>query len=137
MRQEIRNYLAADAELAAILTGGIYATIEVSRQDTPDAFDEYEELLPAALVKLETTTSAQRRISAEQTFLVLYFYANTYEAIEAAAARSFGLLNEQRVSVAGRKIWTIEHVEDRAGLTDPVMNCPMVYSRYRIVSQRA
>ena len=43
--------LQADETLAGLLPGGIYdrlSVADVSRQATPDAFDEYQELLPCA-----------------------------------------------------------------------------------------
>ena len=52
MIDAIIQCLEADPYLTQKLVGGIYGNTEVSRQLTPDAFDECKELRPTALVTL-------------------------------------------------------------------------------------
>lgn len=49
--QQVRDYLAADATLMALLPGGLHVKAEISRQLTPEAFDADSELLACGLVK--------------------------------------------------------------------------------------
>ena len=49
--QQVRDYLAADATLAALLPGGVHVAAEISRTLTPAAFDANKELRACALVK--------------------------------------------------------------------------------------
>jgi hypothetical protein len=59
MKEAVYERLSTDAELIALLPGGIYAgwiVEEISRTTTPAAFDEFKELLPTGLLTWRNRT---------------------------------------------------------------------------------
>jgi hypothetical protein len=70
----IQTILAADDELMDLLTGGVQAAVEVSRELTPGAFDANQELLPCALVKATTEIKAGPHRNSVQTTLSVFLY---------------------------------------------------------------
>ncbi len=81
---ELRDYLAGDATLVALLDGGIYAWDEetnrngVTLNDTPAAFDEFGVLLPCAVVKAPETQNwggiRDRKVASQSTRIEIYVY---------------------------------------------------------------
>lgn len=104
----IKTALENDAALMALLTGGVHIEVEeISRQNTPTAFDANKELLPCALVKegteLPLRSGYLRAVNAPFT---IYFYQRQgFGTIEAAMDLAYDDLNEQKV---GTNVWNIE-----------------------------
>jgi hypothetical protein len=140
MRDTIRAYLAADTTLMAILTGGLYAGGEISRQDTAAAFDANKEILPCGLVALEVQApggpfTASGLTSTRLFFTVTFWQRSGYTSIDAALDETFVRLHDSKIGVA-TKLWTVRHAEDSADLVDPGLLCPMKYGRYEMVRRR-
>lgn len=135
MRDTIKDYLEADATLTGLLTGGIYAVPEISRQDTPDAFDANGEIEPCGLVKLETEGQfgpyeEAGGISA-RLYVAVFFYQRTgYDVIDPALARTRTLLHKQNLSTSG--VWEISWVDDVMDQEDEALGCAMSMSRYMV-----
>lgn len=133
MRSQMRDYLAADATLTGLLSGGIHTAMEISRQETPGAFDANSEVLPCILVRLETTTPAGVHAEAARIFVRLFFYQQRgTDRIDAAMARCFALLDRQRLDGC----WEIQHADDLYDLHDPGLNCSLAVSRYMAIARR-
>jgi len=130
LREDIQTTLAADATLAALLTGGIYAGTTISRQGTPEAFDANSELLPSALVSVETESPNGPYVTSSRLFLTVRFYQDGgYDVIDDARERVFALLNAQKV---GTNVWEILHTDDVLDQADPGLGCSLTVSRYVI-----
>lgn len=132
MREAIYSLLKDDPALRATLTGGLYVSTEISRQTTPDAFDDDRELLPCALLKLETETPwGPFRDSARLYFTVLFYQRAGVEAIEAARQRVYELLHRQAVSPSGGGgCWEVAHAGDVLDAEDQALECSLATSRY-------
>ena len=132
MRETIRAALAADAALAATLTGGVYALRELTRQSAPGAFDANSEILPCALVRVEaeaqhgpfTSTVA---LSARSYVVVVFYQRDGFTAIDTAMARVSALLHRSKL---GAGTWEITWADDSGDLEDEGLGCSMRYSRY-------
>ncbi|MCA9874532.1 MAG: hypothetical protein H6659_18680 [Ardenticatenaceae bacterium] len=136
----ILDLLKADSAFSTPLTGGIYAVgvdnvEQISRQDTPDAFDASSELLPCALLKLETTTPLGPYRRSSRQFIVLYVYQQRGHAIvHTALDRAYDLLHKQDVPGAGA--WDISMSDVLPDLADDILNAATGYIRFvAIVSQ--
>lgn len=92
----VRDYLAADAALTALLPGGVHTgTGEISRQKTPEAFDANGELLPCALVTATNDTVDGPTGYAGRLLVSVWLYHRTSDAAnETAAARVRTLLHK-------------------------------------------
>jgi hypothetical protein len=132
MRETIKAALETDATLEAILTGGIHAGTEISRQLTPDAFDAASEIKPCALVKIERETQwgpydSDAALSA-RTYVVIYAYERQgYTHIDPALDRIRTLLHRAKL---GSGTWQIAWADDSDDLMDEGLACAMRYSRY-------
>lgn len=136
MRDVIKAYLAADTTLMTILTGGLYAGGEISRQDTPAAFDANKEILPCGLVALETQVpGGPYRDSMRLFFTVTFWQRSGYASIDAALDETFVRLHTSKIGAAS-KLWTVQHAEDSSDMEDPGLLCPMKYGRYEMVRRR-
>jgi len=136
MRDVIKAYLAADMTLMTILTGGLYAGGEISRQDTAAAFDANGEILPCGLVALETQVPGGPYTDGMRLFFTVTFWQRTgYASIDAALNETFVRLHDSKIGVT-TKLWTVRHAEDSADLEDPGLLCPMKYGRYEMVRRR-
>jgi hypothetical protein len=140
LRDTIRNYLAADATLMAVLTGGLYAGGEIDRQVTPSAFDVNKEILPCGLVALEVQVPSgpytqAGAVSSRQFFTVTFWQRTGYASIDAAMDETFVRLHDSKIGVT-TKLWTVRHAEDSADLEDPGLLCPMRYARFEAVRLR-
>jgi len=134
MRETVRALLANDPTLAGLLTGGVYGATEISRQNTAAAFDANGELLPCALVKLETETpGGPYDTSSRQFILILFYQRSGRTTIDAAVARAFTLLNRVK---AGTNVWEIVHADDVLDLEDQALECSLAMSRYVAVRLR-
>lgn len=136
LRDVVRNFLAADATLMALLPGGLYAGGEISRQGTPSAFDGNKELRACGLVAQEAQIPFGPFEGGARLFLTVTFWQQSgYAAIDAAIDRVFALLNEGKVGQTAH-LWAVRHVEDSADLEDPGLLAPMRYARYAAIRAR-
>ena len=138
MIEAITTLLQGDSQLTAILTGGVYHAAEVSRQATPDAYDEWRELKPCALVRQETLTPWGPYEHSGRLFVTIWFYQRAgYDAIEAARKRVYDLLHRKRIAPeSGEGCWDVVHVNDLLDQEDPGLGVPMAMSRYVATIQR-
>jgi hypothetical protein len=136
LRDTIRNYLAADTVLMALLTGGLYAGGEIDRQFTPAAFDANKEILPCGLVAMEAQIpSGPLQNSMRAVFTVTFWQRSGYASIDAALDETFVRLHESKIG-ASAHVWMVRFAEDSADLVDPGLLCPMKYGRYEVVRAR-
>ena len=134
MRETIRALLAADGTLAGLLTGGVWAATEISRQNTPGAFDANGELRPCALVKLESEGPVGPYVTSSRLFVLVMFYERSgYTAIDAAVARTYTLLHYVK---AGAAVWEMRHAGDVLDLEDQALECSLGMSRFVAVRLR-
>jgi len=138
MREAIRERLATDPTLQALLTGGVWATGEISRQKAPEAFGDDKEIEPCALVKVESETpwgpySEAGAVSA-RLYVVVYFYQrNGYEVIDEAMERVFTLLQQEKLEDG---VWEIAWADDVIDQEDEALGCSMGVSRYVVTRLR-
>lgn len=131
MRDTIYTALAGDGTLLATLTGGVHVDT-ISRQRTPAAFDANGELLPCALVRIESDVQHGPYTGAAalsgRTYVLVYAYQRRgYDAIDAALDRVRALLHRAKL---GTGTWDIVWGDDSADLEDQALNCAMRTSRY-------
>ena len=125
--------LQDDAQLAGILTGGVYDGMEVSdisRQVTPAAYDDYSELKPCAILKPETQAPAGPHPDGSRLFVTIWFYQqNGSAAIDAGRVRAYHLLH--RATLAGSDgLWDVRHANDLLGIEMQALGVPAIMSRY-------
>ena len=145
MINEIHAVLSGDGTLTGLLTGGVHkGTVvhEVSRQNTPGAFDANKEILPTALVQQESLVPMspfEPYPDGARLYVLVHLYQRFgYETIEGARKRVYELLHRTRFNSAdGTKCWRIEHSNDLLGMEDMGLNCAMQVSRYVAVIERA
>ena len=137
MIEEIVGLLQGDSQLAAILPGGVWRAVEISRQATPDAYDEWHELRPCALVKGEGQTPWGPHRDSSRLYVTVWFYQQGgYDAIEAARKRVYALLHKTRLTPAEGGCYEIVHVNDLIDQEDAALGVPMAMSRYMATVQR-
>jgi hypothetical protein len=129
MRAAIVTLMEADATLMGYLTGGVHAVREISRTDTPGAFDAVtKELKPSALVKLSTEPRDGPRDIAGMQYIHIYLYErNSYTAIDQAKDRMRTILHRIR---PGNGTWQVRHVEDILDQEDAALGSNLHMSRY-------
>ena len=128
MKEAIRALLEADGSLAALLIGGVYASVEISRQETAAVFDANNEIQPCANVRLEINQPfGPYPDSAEQFFTVSLYQLADYDVIEPAVTRVYELLHRQRV---GADTWEIRHVNTVPEVFEPALKCSMAVIRF-------
>ena len=129
---EVVGALQADGELASLLTGGIYGATqveEISRQNTPEAFDANKEIKPCALVTIGTEVRAGPHHRGVATTMGVYFYQRFgYEIIDQAMQRTFEVLHEQRIG--GDGVWQIFFNINIPNQRDPALDCALGSQRY-------
>lgn len=131
--------LSADASLLALLPGGFYdglAVKDITRQATPDAYDEYGEVIPCAIVKPETITPFGPHRDSARLYVAIWFYEqNNHTAIDAARERVYALLHRQQIATdAG--IYEVTHATDILGAEVQELSAAMIMSRYVLTVQR-
>lgn len=133
---DVQAVLDADATLAAVLTGGVYAQDsvgEISRQNTPGAFDGNAELLPCALVGegTETPRGPYRHAGSGdsvQTPIIIYFYEREgYVNTSTAMERVLTLLNRQRI---GSGTWRLEYESSIRNQADQTLEASLEMMRF-------
>ena len=131
MRAAVKAVLEGDSTLMATLTGGVHTKAEISRQGTPTAFDGNGEILPCALLKVESVVPAGPYTHSARMVLAVYWYERSgYESIEAARARGYALLHDTRVCPSTGECWRIVHSGDVGDVEDGALGCSMAVSRY-------
>jgi hypothetical protein len=125
----VRDFLADDAVLMALLLGGIYSVEQtgrsgISRSSTPDAYDAAGFLQACAVLKAGETRQASPIRDSENgaaQALEIYLYDDGdsgYGAILTARDRILALLDRQWIDEAGYIRW-LGGAED---LRDPKLN---------------
>lgn len=139
MIDAILAHLQADATLTTTLTGGVHRAKEISRQTTPDAFDENREIQPCALVKQETGTPWGPLHDSGRIYVGVWFYdRDGYGNIEAARKRTYALLHRTKLTPTdGSGNYDIRHADDLLDMEDPAIGATMAMSRYVCTVQRA
>jgi hypothetical protein len=137
----VYNALAGDATLLAQLSGGVYNAVtahEISRQNTPAAYDANGELLPCCLVTQESATPWGEIYHAGRLYILLYFYQRYgYDSIETARKRVYALLDRQVLTPTdGSGCYRIDHATDILGSEDQGLGAAMQVSRYMAMIQR-
>jgi hypothetical protein len=138
MRQAIFEALSTDSVLLTLLSGGIYdaqVVEEISRQNTPAAFDANGELRACALLRVRGPTAQSNpfRHGARVT-LEVYFY----RAGDAARERVYDLLHDTHLSPQGSSAgsWRIEHLDDVLGQEERALKTALDVSRYQALVRR-
>lgn len=141
MRAQILATLSADATLTGHLAGGLYDAVavgEISRQDTPAAFDATtREIRPSALLRIVDDTPAGPTHTSRRLQPTLYLYGpNTAAgraAVEAARLRVRVLLHRVRIAPASGQAWELRHAGDVLDLEDPDLRAALAICRYTVV----
>jgi hypothetical protein len=140
LRDLVHTTLELDATLMATLTGGLYAGGEISRQDTPAAFDANGEVLPCGLIADEVEGPygpyGFQSTGSRAFFTVTFYQRDDYTSIDAALARAYTLLHGVKIGSASDHVWRVDHADDSADLRDPGLDCAMKYSRYVVYRLR-
>lgn len=138
MIDAIVDLLRNDPALSAILSGGVHRAAEISRQATPDAFDQRRELRPCALVKQETAIPWGPHADSGRLFVTVWFYDRAgYSSIEAARKRVYQLLHRTKLTPAdGSGCYDIRHANDLLDQEEPASGATMAMSRYVATIQR-
>lgn len=142
MRQAIYSYLTADVTLMGILSGGLYDANEVgeiSRQNTPEAFDANSELKPCGLMRMGSPTSFGPYTYSARSGMSLLFYERAgYANTEAARERVYTLLHESKLTPAGETAgcWVIRWTDDVLQQEDTALKASLELSRYEAVVMR-
>lgn len=131
LSDDIRTAMEADSALMAILTGGVHDDFEeISRQNTPTAFDADKEIKPCALIKYNTEIpfSAAKIANAVQTPLTIYFYERSgYANIASAMVLTFALINDSQI---GTNVWRLEFDIAVYQQRDTALDCPLGSLRF-------
>lgn len=128
LRDSIVTRLQADTTLMTLLTGGVHAATEISRQNTPTAFDANAEIRPCALVKVSGDVQTGPYATSARAAIEVYFYQRAgYDTIETAMARTLTLLNRVRVST---HVWDVQWSDDISEQVDDALMSSMAMSRY-------
>lgn len=127
--------LRGNLAVMALLTGGVHSGAvvqEISRQNTPTAFDANRELLPCALVQYENATPVGPLRTSLVLYIVIYFYQRFgHETIQAAELLVRELLDRQVVQPIGPgRTFEMRHGNTLLGLSDQALDCALTVSRY-------
>lgn len=141
MIEAVYAFLIADATLMAILTGGLWNALtvgEISRQNTPGAFNGGGEILPCGLIKDETITPWGPNLNSARSYFVIYLYQNfSYAQIDLARKRIYTLLHRNKVvPTDGTGLYQILHGNDVLGQEDTALNTNLQLSRFYATVQR-
>ena len=125
--------LQGDTQLSAILTGGLYdglAVTDISRQATPDAYDEWQELKPVGLLKPESLAPAGPHPHGARLFVTLWLYQQAGSAaIDAGRERAYQVLHMSQLAGSGG-LWDVRHAGDVLGAEVQALGVPVIMSRF-------
>lgn len=131
--------LQGDTALMSILTGGLYdgiAVTDISRQATPNAYDAYQELKPAGLLKPESQAPAGPHPHGARLFVTLWLYQQAGSVqIEAARDRAYQVLHRSTLAGSGG-VWDIVHAGDILGAEVQSLGVPVIMSRFAATVNR-
>lgn len=128
LRDSIVTRMLADSTLMALLTGSVHAATEISRQNTPTAFDANAELKPCALVKVSGDVASGPYARSARTSIEIYFYQRVgYDTIEAARLRTMTLLHQTKID---SHVWGLEWSDEVSEQVDDTLQCSLGMSRY-------
>lgn len=132
---DIKAVLDDNDDLTELLTGGIFNDIEeISRQNTPDAFDANKELKPCALIKVGTESKRGPYSRSVQTPITIYFYQrDNYGVIESAMEKAYDDLNDAKI---GTGVWQLMYDLSVNQQRDIALDCPLGYLRFVAVRHR-
>lgn len=135
MLNAIWDRLRGDPTLTGLLTGGVHngqVVQEISRQNTPSAFDANKELLPCALVQMENETPTGPLRTSSALYVVVYFYQRFgHAAIQSAQLHAYTLLHRQVLAPTdGSRNFEIRHANTLLGMNDQALNCALAIGRY-------
>lgn len=134
IRSDLLASLTGDTTLMATLTGGVYSGTEISRQNTPSAFDANLELKPCALLVVETDTNVRPYAKGARTYVTVMFYQRVgVDVIESAQARVYALWHGQRI---GAQTWQVLWTDDVNDQEDQALNARLAVSRYAVTRMR-
>lgn len=134
LEDEFLAVMATSDSLAELLPGGQYSAIgvgEISRQFTPDVFDNNQELQPCALVKMGTEVPFGPYPESARAIVQIFFYQrNATQDIDDAMAIVFPLLNYKKI---GAGTWRIEYENAAWNQPDDVLNANMHIMRFAAI----
>lgn len=135
LSDDIKSALQADGALVALLTGGIFNDVEeISRQNTPGAFDASKELKPCVLIKIGTELKSGPYSRSVRTPITIYFYQrDNYTVIEPAMELAYDDLNDERI---GTGVWQIMYDLSVPQQRDVALDCPLGMHRFVAVRHR-
>lgn len=130
LSDDIKDALEDSVPLMALLTGGVFNDVEeISRQNTPAAFDANNELKPCALIKYNTEIplySGYRR-AVNDPFTIYFYQRQGYDAIEPAMDLAFDIVNETQI---GTNVWNIEFDIAVKQQRDTALDCALGTLRF-------
>lgn len=130
LSDEIKTALEADLALMSLLPGGFFNDVEeISRQNTPGAFDANGEIQPCGLIKFNTELPLRSGyLSAVNTPYTIYFYQRQgYDVIDQAMSLAFVDLNEQKI---GTNVWNHEFDIAVSQQRDAALDCALGSLRF-------
>jgi len=130
LSDDIKTALLADAPLVALLTGGIFNDVEeISRVNTPGAFDANKEIKPCALIKHNTELPLRSGYlrAVNDPFTVYFYQRQGYNVIEQAMDLVFNDLNETNI---GTGVWSIEFDVAVKQQRDVALDCALGSLRF-------
>jgi hypothetical protein len=129
LSDDVKAALVANGSLMTLLTGGVWNDVEeISRQNTPGAFNAEKEIRPCALIKLNTEIPLRGYPNSVQTPFTIYFYQRRgYDVIEVAQAYAFSELNGAKV---GDNVWAIEFDNAVYQVRDTTLDCALCSLRF-------
>lgn len=135
LSDSIKTALQANDELMALLTGGIFNEVEeISRQNTPGAFNANGEIQPCALIKLGVETKAGPHPRSVRTPFRIYFYQRQgYDVSDPAMVIVFDILNDQQI---GERVWNIEYGSEIKQQRDQALDCALESQVWNAIRNR-
>ena len=134
LRDTLRDILIADTALMGYLSGGLHTGLEISRQNTPSAFNADGELRPCALLKMELESPIPPHwYSTRAMFSVMLYQRFGYSIIEYARERVYVLLHRQRF---GSGMWEIHHTDDVNDTRDDAIDASLIICRFECIREK-
>ncbi len=134
LRDSLLQALQYDAALAMVLPGGVWSATEISRQNTPGAFDANKELKPSALIRWSTESPDGPYTSSSRAYFTIYFYQRFGEdVIQQAMERVFKVLHRQKV---GEGVWEVQWADDVRDQQDEALGAALSTSRFVVIRIR-
>lgn len=144
---DVRDILAADAAMQALMTGGFYTEQQVGVEgirrgdDVPTelAFDERGELKGTVLVRegnalpYGTVRSQRDKITAMSKLVSIYFFEmRGHEVVDAAKNRAYALLEGIRLPTKSYPIWLVAETPPVPD-TGPIANSTTIRQDWMVV----